>query len=194
MTDPVTITIEKKELDARLLRLAAKLRDPAPMLEEIGFAVQTSVKRNFSAGGRPTKWKQPLFRSGKALRDTGNLMGSITYEVQGRAVLVGTNSIYAKIHHYGGVIRAKNVKALPIPLHARAAKAQRNVKSVRDIPGLLLIPRKGELPLLAKRKGERLDPWFVLKRSVVMEARPFLMIQQQDNRTINTVIRTHVEK
>jgi phage gpG-like protein len=205
MSNPVTITIDSKQVNQKLLRLAASLKNPKPMMDEIGLMGVTSVKRNFQTGGRPSKWKAPLFRTGKALRDTGDLMGSMDYEVQGKTILVGTNSIKAKIHHFGGIIRAKNVKALPIPLNAKAAKAQRNVKSVREIPDLALIPRKGKPPLLVKFKGRKsksgaysmkgasLEPWFILKKSVNMPARPFLMLQPQDAKRINAIIRSYVE-
>jgi phage gpG-like protein len=206
MHNPLKITVDLKETSAKLLRLSSHLLSMKPALDEIGQLGVTSVKNNFKFGGRPSKWKEPLFRTGKTLRDTGDLMGSIAYDVQWKTVLVGTNSIKAKIHHFGGVIRAKNVKAMPIPLNKQAAKAQRNVKSVRDIPDLALIPRPGKPPLLVKFKGRKLksgaysmkgaalEPWFILKKSVNMPARPFLLLQPQDKKRIQAVIKRHVEK
>ena len=48
----------------------------------------------------------------KTLIKTGRLRDSYTREVGHDSVEVGSNAKYAAIHHFGGVIRAKNAKAL----------------------------------------------------------------------------------
>lgn len=106
--------------------------------------------------------------------------------------------------HSGGIIRPKNVKALPVPLNKQAAKAQSQVKSIRDIPDLALIPRKGKLPILVKFKGRKLksgayslkgaslEPWFVLVKSVTMPARPWLIFSEKAYKRFNNIVRDHV--
>lgn len=112
---------------------------------------------------------------------TGNLRRSITstQPYYGRA-MVGTNVKYAKIQEYGGTIRAKNVKALTIPLNPLAAKMRANVETLKSIPNLQFRKLFGKnIGLLVtatksgrgKRHGR---PMFLLRRSVTLPARPFI--------------------
>ena len=49
----------------------------------------------------------PGLRGGGTLTDTGRLRGSISRSVSGPEVAVGTNLVYAAIHHFGGTIVPK---------------------------------------------------------------------------------------
>lgn len=103
-------------------------------LKQCGIQVMRSVDLNFKAEGRPNKWK-PLSGltlmnrrsgSGKILQDNAKLKQSIVDASKGAAggiysltkdtLKVGTNLVYANIHQYGGVIKAKNKKYLRIPM------------------------------------------------------------------------------
>ncbi len=108
MADPISISFDTVKMDARLLKLARTLGDVTPMLDEIGMAGVRAIKRNFKEGGRPEKWKtsaRAREQGGQTLMDTGNLRSSVTHEVQGREVAVGSNVLYGPIHHFGGVIK-----------------------------------------------------------------------------------------
>lgn len=122
------------DLRSRLRRLQ-KL---TPLLKRIGvFVSRSEVPRNFARQSSPDgeKWKplsaqtkkarrgrhrraKAVFEgtgvktkrfSGKILQDTGRLKASITYEIRGNAVAVGTNVAYAARHQFGfqGVRGAK---------------------------------------------------------------------------------------
>ncbi|NJM94450.1 MAG: hypothetical protein HC842_07145 [Cytophagales bacterium] len=75
------------------------------------------------------KWEPLKIRKGMILSDRGNLRRSIApamadgrpgpggfVRFQGNVVTLGTALKYAPIQNFGGVVRAKNVEALKIPL------------------------------------------------------------------------------
>lgn len=141
MTNAITIIPEYAKLDARLMKMAAALGNAGPMLEQIGMAGERAVKLNFKHGGRPNKWKtsaRARKQSGQTLMDTANLRDSVSHEVQGRTVLIGSNVKYGPIHHYGGIIVAKNAKFLKFKTPGGFA----SVKSVAipARPWLVLLP------------------------------------------------------
>lgn len=53
--------------------------------------------------------------AGQPLRDTGRLERSITQRADGNGVTIGTNLRQARIHQFGGVIKAKPGKRLVFP-------------------------------------------------------------------------------
>jgi len=73
-----------------------------PALTAINEVALDSIRQNFSAGGRPEPWAPLKYRVGIPLTLTGRLKASITGEVQGSSVVLGTNLVYAAIHQYGG--------------------------------------------------------------------------------------------
>lgn len=92
-------------------------------------------------------------------------------------VRVGSNVPYAKIHEIGGKISAKKAKALTVPLNKKARKMAAGVRSVRELD-LVFIKRKGKPPLLAKSHGgkqARIEPLFILKKSVRIPRRPYMV-------------------
>lgn len=100
----------------RLDELALDTRRVERPLKAAGAVVITSVEKTFQAQGRPEKWTplspRTLQRrrkgSGKSRRgariliDTARLKNSISMRlVEGPAVEVGTNVIYARRQHFG---------------------------------------------------------------------------------------------
>jgi phage gpG-like protein len=85
-----------------------------------------SIQKNFQVQGRPTKWLD-THRGGAILQNTARLRWSIkTDSVDNGSgsftIIARTNNVaYARIHQYGGWIRAKG-KKLAVPLTPRAAK------------------------------------------------------------------------
>jgi phage gpG-like protein len=65
--------------------MLAKAGNLAKPLKEIGFLGAQEMKTNIAQGGRPTKWT-PSVRvqrhGGQTLRNTGELMNSMGFEVQ----------------------------------------------------------------------------------------------------------------
>jgi phage virion morphogenesis protein len=87
--------------------VADRLENPQKMLSEIGLVMLSSIKRNFQEGGRPVPWKpsaRAIAQHGQTLVDTRRLEKSINMRVYENRVWVGTNLIYAAIHHFGGTI------------------------------------------------------------------------------------------
>lgn len=89
----------------------------APLYQEIGEIIDSSVQRNFQLGGRfnydndlkpiggALKWVQSMRakeQNGKTLLDSSQLASSITYQADERGVTVGINKVYGAIHQFGG--------------------------------------------------------------------------------------------
>ena len=116
----IQVKVEDREVREGLRELRRRGANLRPVMLEIGEIVRTSVERNFAAGGRPERWEKSgrvKKSGGQTLSDTGRLRRSFTVEAGNDRVAVGTNVIYAAIHHFGGktparVITAKNGKAL----------------------------------------------------------------------------------
>jgi len=109
VADSLNITIEIKDaaVTAALKKLEAAGQNLAPALDTVGAILQAWVLLGFNTGTAPdgSKWAPLKVRAGQPLRDTGILMGSITYAVDpspGAASLeVGTNIEYGKFHQLG---------------------------------------------------------------------------------------------
>jgi phage gpG-like protein len=108
-----------------LAELSAKARNPSGGLKIIGGALLREQNRRFETGRDPDgrKWAplKPLTvllrgARGPILRRSGRLMQSGAWQVSGRTLRVGVNTIYAAAQHYGAVIKPKNGKMLAIPM------------------------------------------------------------------------------
>lgn len=96
-------------LAGRLERLAQL--DTAPLLEGIGAEIESQTRRRIAidkASPANDPWPDwsaeyaETRHSGQSLlQGDGHLLDSITYEVQGDNVLVGSPLIYAATHQYG---------------------------------------------------------------------------------------------
>ena len=83
-------------------RLGRGLNDNRYLLmRRLSGTMRAAVLQNFKQGGRP-KWLGLKCRDGKPLIDTGALRGSIGELADNDTALVGTNIVYAAIHHFGG--------------------------------------------------------------------------------------------
>lgn len=85
-------------------------------------------------------------RSNKILQDSGHLKQSIDSQSENNKVVVGSNLIYARIHHMGGVIRPKRFKTLFVPYGKRLLRPKKVNIPARPF---LTVPRS-EVPKLAK--------------------------------------------
>jgi len=192
------INIDGDEKVIKLTKeMAARAQDMRPVMDAIGLHMIRSLQKNIKGGGRPNKWPANIFGT-RLLSRGGGLFKSFSHIYDKQYVEVGTNLPYAAIQHFGGVIRPKRVKALPVPITKQAAKAQENVQSVREIEDLIFVPRKGLPPLLVKvkyggrgkgRYEKAWEPWFVLKKSVKIPPRPYMLFQESDIRYIMRTIR-----
>jgi len=150
-------------------------------------ALQSGLKKEITRAALLGERAAKLLLTGQSLQvRSGRLRASVqsaVKEEQGEWLLSlraggGERDVrYASIHEKGGVIRPVNGKYLAIPLPiARTAAGVSRYKSPRDVPIKLAFSqsRTGQ-PLLVESGGKNAGrPWYVLRRQVVMPARPYL--------------------
>jgi len=104
-------------LAQRLTAVAAKLTAPVDLYTEIGNMLVQSTQQRFEDGVTPagSPWPKSiraLLSGGKTLKNSGDLRNGISREADGTGLIVGTNVLYAAVHQFGAVIRAKKARAL----------------------------------------------------------------------------------
>lgn len=126
--------IQLESLNRTLSELIRRAENPEPALREVGFLMAQEIKQNFTEGGRPSRWK-PSIRAkvtgGETLRDTGQLMNSITSQVEGKSVTAGPDGsvkFKARILAFGGTIKAKNKPYLAFRLPGGKFVQKKEVK------------------------------------------------------------------
>lgn len=109
-----TITIDDQQIIDSLRELHHLTGNLAPVLDEIGSLVQDNVLLNFREQHDPegNDWlelsdatlaqRRKNGRGAEILRDRGILNRSITYNVSGQSVEIGTDEKYANMMQYGG--------------------------------------------------------------------------------------------
>ena len=109
-----TITIDDQHIINSLRSLQELTGNIAPILDEIGSLMQDKILLNFREQHDPegNDWlelsdatlaqRRKNGRGAEILRDTGILNNSITYNVSGHAVEIGSDEVYANMMHYGG--------------------------------------------------------------------------------------------
>lgn len=116
------IFIDDSAIQQKIDEAADKLANTAPLMQSISLSLLDTTEENFNAEGRP-KWAglNPEYASRKKgdaiLQLSGQLAASITPYHGPKFAGVGTNKVYAAIHHFGGqtsphLIKPKNKQAL----------------------------------------------------------------------------------
>lgn len=106
----------------RPLRQLLKLGlNPKPLLEQIAWEGEVQTRERFSTETGPDgkKWEESLRKKlfgGKTLTRDGHLGDSISSAATDTQAKWGSNRIYAAIHQFGGVIKAKTSKGLAFQL------------------------------------------------------------------------------
>jgi phage virion morphogenesis protein len=105
------------EAMAALGKAADRLEHPAALFDAIGALLTASTQRRFELGVDPEGNPWPpslrvLLEGGRTLVDSGELVGSITWEASDTGAQVGTNSIKAGPHQFGATIRPVTARAL----------------------------------------------------------------------------------
>jgi phage virion morphogenesis protein len=110
-----------KGLDGRVSDILGRAQDLRPLMQEVARFGEVTTKLRFRSETGPdgVKW-QPSYRAktkgGKTLVDSGNLRSSLSSFATAKEAMWGTNLIYANIHQFGGVIKAKAGKYLKFSL------------------------------------------------------------------------------
>lgn len=170
------------------LPLAGGMR---PAMENIGRALKTGTQLRFrnTSGPDGKPWQQSWRvrqGGGQTLSLTRHLRNSITYVATNDSVAVGTNVLYAAIHQFGGIIRAKSGPFLSIPV----TPAARDAGSPRKMPGLHVAQTLKGQYILVDSKGVT---QYLLRRQVTMPARPFLGVSESDSKEIVGVVERHLK-
>ena len=163
-------TFDEVRAMAGIEKTAGRMADVGPFLQDCGLVLIRSVAQNFKTGGRPVRWEKSVRAEntgGQTLVQTARLKNSITFDVNGNTLTLGSNVKYARIHQLGGKID-KNVT---VKKHWR------------------LMTKAFGKPIAARsvlvKSHER-------KMNVTMPARPFLMVQEADWRIIRRIYADHV--
>lgn len=104
----VEVKVDDAEIRAAFNSLVSALTPEGmyPVLNSIGAAIASSTILRFREQQNPdgNAWIHSIrarTTGGQTLVDTGRLRGSITHQVRGMNVFVGTNVVYAATHQYG---------------------------------------------------------------------------------------------
>lgn len=166
----------KDEVRPEIKRMVNALDDPRPILTDFGNRLVSAIVRRMPRGQEPEAGKPPVIRSGSS-----GLSGSLTFDLVGkRGLEVGTNKVYGRILHEGGVIKPRTARALAVPLNEAAARL-----SPREWgPGVLFFvpnPDPDTVGILFRKKGEDgVEPMYVLRGSVTIRPHPWLEVLDAD--------------
>lgn len=158
----------------------------AIMLQDNVVAKLSRVASNVGAGGHPSPPGSPPGQNTGALARSIQAV-DVTKTPMKPTYRVGTKLIYARIQEYGGRIRAKKGKFLPVPVGVDGKRAMRDAKGNLRSLNLKLVRTKAGQLLLVKElkigdkaaKGSKKEKFaqtkilFVLKKQVYLPPRPY---------------------
>lgn len=180
MAASARIAIETEGMLAALGRLAQLGANPLPVLDELGGAMVQRTLERFERGQGPggAAWKPSLRAqktSGKTLIDTARLMQSVTHLAAGQDVQWGTNTIYAAIHQFGGVI-TRQARTQTLAFGAGGKFLSRKAAGKR---------KKGAIPVAVAE---------IWAHSFKMPARPFIGFDQVDEGIARGIIKGALDR
>ena len=174
------------------LRLALPFSgDMSPAMRSMARVLKTGAQMRFRGARGPDgqPWqtsRRAAEEGGQTLSLTRRLRNSITTSATSTTAAVGTNVVYAAIHQFGGVIRARKGPFLAIPV----TPAARNAGSPTRMPGLHVWQTiKGQY-VLGDDKG---TVHYLLRRQVTMPERPFLGASTADRAELLRVLQEHLK-
>lgn len=160
------VTADVKTALTDLLGLQDRIRNLRPALAEIQRLALASIRHNFTVGGRPQRWaplKNPRQEGrggrGKILIRTGALQSSIEGRTNPTSVVLETSLKYAAIHQFGGTVHLPEI-----------------------------LPRRARVLSWINRSGQRVFARRVRPHAVNIPARPYMMIQKNDEEVFSTVL------
>ncbi|MDE5899173.1 MAG: phage virion morphogenesis protein [Treponemataceae bacterium] len=178
-----------------------KNADLEPVMEHLSRVLVSSAQKKIHRGVPPENapLTQEVKRGNKTLRDTGLLWNSIAPHHGKKWASAGTNLAYARIQQKGGTVVGRG-RGLWIPAGAKTRRLMRQHNA--QTPGELIGALRGagysffstKKAFCAKSKRGKPFALFIIKRSVKIPARPFLYIDDEDERLINREIRRAVHE
>jgi phage virion morphogenesis protein len=189
-----------QEMQAQLARLSGL--QLGEMLASVGSLVENQTKKRLGSGGpapdgKPwAKWSKEYAKTRhgnhKILLAAGMLKQSITNQVQGNAVAIGTSLPYAAIHQFGGKIaHAAQSRKVRFRVTAKGERIKQSALGMGP-------HRRGtnNLMVFAKNKHKRAAEAWVSRPaySVAMPARPFLGLSRSDETEVMTLVQKIVRR
>lgn len=154
------------------------------LLRAIGIRIRDRIKQRIRNGEiMPATTGK---RSGRTLFTRGHLSRSIAYRVEGNQIIISAGNAavpYAKIQHFGGVIRPKKAKYLAIPLNNKA-----KMFKPKDFPEPTFIA-KGTI---FSKENNKIVPQYRLVKEVTLPARPYMVVTPADMTDIDWLIRDYL--
>lgn len=192
----VGVQINDREVTEALerTRLALPLGgDMLPVMKALGRVLRSGAQLRFREEKSPegVPWKAS-FRAkneaGQTLSATRRLRNSITERADRTKVEVGTNVAYAVAHQFGARIRAKKGPFLAIPV----TPAARSAGSPRNFPGGLHVAQslRGQFMLMDQSGVVQ----YLLRRQIILPARPFLGASGSDRAELLRVMTDFVDR
>lgn len=116
----ITVGFNDQDTVTRLRRLGALMVNTTPMMRAVGVVLVRNTEDRFDSSKAPdgTPWValNPAYaaikRGPRILVASGMLRRSITFAAGQNNVVIGSNRIYAAVHQFGGVIKAKTPNGL----------------------------------------------------------------------------------
>ena len=168
-----------KGLNEAINKMASRTSDMTVPFKNINQLMIGSTRKNFAVGGRPKKWPVSIRvkkQGGKTLRKTSKLMNSIHGIPEKDKLTILTNDRSAKIHQFGGEVKAKNVKFLTIPLVPEASG-----KRAREFSNTFFHKDdSGNMFIMQQTGEETVRALYLLRKSVRIPKRTFLLFQDED--------------
>lgn len=148
----IALTTTHKKL---LAQLRLRFSDLTPAMQGVARIMKTRAMLSFSQGVSPygAKWPGLKLRSGQALRDTGQLMNSITTLIDSRSATVGSNlkvswkgrtHSLAAIHQFGAVVVPRSDNKSGLLIFKAGGRTYAAKKTV--IPARPFLPLEGFPP------------------------------------------------
>lgn len=195
MSDGIKIIPYYEGVTRRLERLSAQIAGDMPLLNELGIEGVRQIVLNFKAGGRDTKWRtsaRARKQGGQTLKDTGNLRSSVSYQIQGRSVVVGSNVKYGRIHHFGGTIKHPGgtpyIRIGPNPMDIRFLRL-----SSSFTPGKKTKQQKG-IRKINKALKSGAEVKYTKPHDIKIPARPWLVWSEKAKKRFKSILKSKIEK
>lgn len=190
--------------------LAKRLRGGSlePTMRRVSKYLVSSAVRKINGNIPPENapLTQEVKQGNKTLRDNGQLMASIAPQNGKDWAAAQTNKKQAKILQEGGTVTAKGKSlAIPASYQTRLLMRKYNAQKPRELieamkaDGYSVFRLKKEGGgstniLLAKKKRGEPFALFILKKSVKIPARPYLYLDEADEKFVTNEIRKSVRE
>lgn len=189
------------QITKRIGELSKKLKNGSlePAMRKVSKYLVSSAVGKINRGIAPENapLTQEVKQGNKTLRDNGQLMASIAPHHGKDWAAASTNLKYAKIQQEGGTINSKG-KGLWLPASAQTRSLMRRYNAQK--PGELIEAMKGDSysffrtgkVFCARKKNGKPFALFIIKQSVTIPSRPFLHIDEKDEKYITKEIKKAV--